>query len=195
MTDTSDIVSRSSNPQCIHIPDGSVVVSGELFDMACAAINERDRLLELMHVLEEHVRQLQHERDQEHAPETPAETPKLSEGAHADWLAGAIGLVDACAERRTPETRACDAMREAGNHVFCGATPNWIDHAGDCDALPCICGLSEWLNANKDLLGITLSPTPKAGEHLYMPVSSGNDACQICDKPKRECSAVNGGAQ
>jgi hypothetical protein len=91
-----------------------------------------------------------------------------------------------------PETRACDAMREAGNHVFCGATPNWIDHAGDCDALPCICGLSEWLNANKDLLGITLSPTPKAGEHLYMPVSSGNDACQICDKPKRECSAVNG---
>lgn len=32
-------------PQCIHIPDGSVVVSGELFDMACAAINERDNLL------------------------------------------------------------------------------------------------------------------------------------------------------
>jgi hypothetical protein len=37
-----------------------------------------------------------------------------------------------------------------------------------------------------------LAPTQKAGEHLYMPVSSGNDACQICDKPKRECSAVNG---
>jgi hypothetical protein len=34
-----------TNPQCIHIPDGSVVVSGELFDMACAAIAERDKLL------------------------------------------------------------------------------------------------------------------------------------------------------
>ena len=33
-----------TNPQCIHIPDGSVVVSGELFDMACAAITERDQL-------------------------------------------------------------------------------------------------------------------------------------------------------
>lgn len=32
-------------PQCIHIPDGSVVVSGELFDMACAAIAERDKLI------------------------------------------------------------------------------------------------------------------------------------------------------
>lgn len=33
-----------TNPQCIHIPDGSVVVSGELFDLACAAIGERDKL-------------------------------------------------------------------------------------------------------------------------------------------------------
>lgn len=62
----------------------------------------------------------------------------------------------------TNEMRASAAMREAGKHVFCGANPNWIDHAGDCDAAPCTCGLSNWLNANMDLLGINLRPTLKA---------------------------------
>lgn len=66
--------------------------------------------------------------------------------------------------RGSPETRASAAMREAGKHVFCGANPNWIGHAGDCDAAPCTCGLSDWLNANMDLLGIHLRPTLKALE-------------------------------
>src|ERR1041385_5392682 len=41
----SELKTSKDVPQCIHIPDGSVVVSGELFDMACAAIAERDKLL------------------------------------------------------------------------------------------------------------------------------------------------------
>lgn len=45
-------------PQCIHIPDGSVVVSGDLFDMACAAIAERDKLLAEIERLKERNREL-----------------------------------------------------------------------------------------------------------------------------------------
>jgi hypothetical protein len=32
----------------------------------------------------------------------------------------------------------------------------------------------------------------QASEHLYVPVSSGNDTCQICENPKRQCTALNG---
>jgi hypothetical protein len=30
----------------------------------------------------------------------------------------------------------------------------------------------------------------KSSEHLYVPVSSGNDTCSVCGQPKRQCSAL-----
>lgn len=104
--------------QCIHIPDGSVVVSGELFDMACAAIGERDELRAQIERLSEGVQLLERARERL-ASNEPSEQYFLT--CIGNWLS----------QHRPQSQSSCTHAAGGGWAKFCPDCGRFIVRTGN----------------------------------------------------------------